>query len=59
MDGSHFQNNFIRTKTCPVALANVNELCTQRPYWRYHWSVTYVTQQWKGITRNSHLLLRN
>jgi len=37
----------------------LHSLGTQRTYWRYHCSVTYVTQQWRIITRTSHLLLRN
>jgi len=45
---SHFQNNFKRTKNCPIARANMNEPGKQRAHWRYHWSVTYVTQEWRG-----------
>jgi len=30
----------------------MNEPSKQRPYWRYHCSVTYVTQQWKSYHEN-------
>jgi len=29
MDSSHFENNFKRTKNCPVPRTNMNEPCKQ------------------------------
>ena len=40
-----FDSNFKRTITCLVSRANVNELSAQRTNWRYHCSMTYVTQK--------------
>jgi len=48
-DNSRFENNFKRTKNCPVTRANMNELRTN---WRYRCSVTYITQQWRSYHEN-------
>jgi len=32
--------------------ANMHEPSKQRPYWCYHCSVTYVTQQWRSYHEN-------
>jgi len=40
-----FENNFKRTKNCPVTRVNTNEPSTQRTNWYYLCSVMYLTQQ--------------
>jgi len=52
MDNSHFDNKFKRTVNCPATLANMNEPSKQRTDWRYHCSVTCVTQQWRIYHEN-------
>jgi len=42
VDSSHFENNFERTKNCPVTRNNLNEPSKQRANWRYHCSATYL-----------------
>jgi len=37
---------------CAPDSDNMNEPSKQRPYWRYHCSVTYVTQQWRSYHDN-------
>jgi len=59
MDSSHFENNFKRTINCPATRANMNEPSKQRTDWRYHFSVTYVTNNGEVIMRTSYVLLRN
>jgi len=52
MNNSYFENNFKRTINCPATRANMNEPRTYRAYWRYHCSMTYVTQQWRSYHEN-------
>jgi len=52
MDSYHFANNFKRTINCPATRTNMNEPSKQRTDWRYHCSVTYVTQQWRRHHEN-------
>jgi len=52
LDSTHFENNFKRTIDCPVTRANMNKPSKQRTYWRYHCSVSYVTQQWRRYHEN-------
>jgi len=49
VDSSHFENNFKRTINCLATRDNMNEPIKQRTNWRYHRSVTYVTQQWMNL----------
>jgi len=56
MDSSLFEINVKQTINCPTTRANMNEPSKRRTYWRYHCSVTYVTQQWRGYHENFSLL---
>jgi len=47
-DSSNFENNFKGTINCPTTRANMNEPSKRMTDWRYHCSVTYVTQQWRS-----------
>jgi len=51
-DSSHLANNFKQTINCPATRVNMNQPSTQRHYWRYHCSVTYITQQWRSYYEN-------
>jgi len=53
------ENNFKRAINCPATRTNTNEPSKQRTYWRYHCSVTYVSQQWRVIIRTSHYHVTN
>jgi len=57
MDSSHFENNFKQTINCPITQAHVNEPSKRRTNWRYHCSVTYVTQQWRSYHENFSLIV--
>ena len=57
MDSSHFDINFKQTINCQTTRANMNESSKRRTYWRYHCSVTYVTQQWRSYHENFSLIV--
>jgi len=57
VDSSHFENNFKQTINCPATRANMNEPSERRAYWRYHCSVTYVTQQWRNYYENFSFII--
>jgi len=48
IDSSHFEINFKRTINCPTTQVNMNQRSKRRTDWRYHCSVTYVTQLWRS-----------
>jgi len=52
-----FQNNFKQTMICPVTRANINEPCTKRINLRYHFSMTFVTQQRTSSNKNFSIIL--
>jgi len=47
MDSYHFENNFKRTINCPINRLIWMSL-VRTGLRRYHYSVTYVTQQWRS-----------
>ena len=49
--------NFKQTINCPATRANMNEPSKRKTYWRYHWSVTYVAQQWRSYHENFSVIV--
>ena len=49
-DSFHFEYNFQRIKI--FQQLGLIRMSTQRAYWCYHCSVTYITQQWRSCHEN-------
>jgi len=60
VDSSHFRAycNFKRTINCPATWTNTYHPSKQRTDWRYHYSVTYVSQQWRSNHENFSFIIK-